>query len=196
MSENHRRCSSPSSSPRSPSPPSQTYYPSILSMPTPALVESAAGGAHYSGVKVDSEMLKHRRNSSFKQHTEIRHYHQRIMEDLTELYCCRPTREIFERSWHRDAEFEVHSLSYPSKSTGYLAIIQDPLSKCKGFDEYAAQVSLTASRFQKLKLTTIHNPLAVVCYGPLIFLFILPRLTVNCLCSQNFSLTLNKFQNA
>jgi len=91
-------------------------------MPTPALVESAAGGAHYSGVKVDSEMLlKHRRNCSFRQHTEIKHYHQRILEDLTELYCCRPTREIFERSWHRDAEFE------------------DPLSKCNGFDEYAAQ---------------------------------------------------------
>ena len=145
MSEIHRRCSSP----RSPSPlsPSQTFYPSILSMPTPALVESAAGGAHYSGVKVDSEMLlKHRRNSSFKRHTEIEHYHQRILDDLTELYCCRPSLEIFERSWHTDAEFEVHSLSYPSESKTYLAIIQDPLSKCKGFDEYAAQVSLIASR--------------------------------------------------
>jgi hypothetical protein len=82
-----------------------------LTLPTAALVESAAGGAHYSGVKVDSEtLLKHRRNSSSKPHTEIKHYHQRILDDLTELYCCRPTREIFERSWHRDAEFEVHSL--------------------------------------------------------------------------------------
>jgi hypothetical protein len=147
MSENHRRCSiSSSNPPRSPSPPSQTYYPSI---PTPALVESAAGGAHYSGVKVDSEMLlRPRRNSSFKQHTEIEHYHQRILEDLTELYCCRPTQEIFERSWHRDAEFEVHWLSYPSELTGCLVIMQDPLSKCKGYDEYAAQVSLIASKFQ------------------------------------------------
>jgi hypothetical protein len=175
MSEAHRRCSS-SSSPRSPSPPSQTYYPSILTVPTPALVESAAGGAHYSGVKVDSEMLlKHRRNSSFKQHTDIKHYHQRILDDLTELYCCRPSQEIFERSWHRDAEFEVHSLSFPPESASYLAIIQDPLSKCKGYDEYAAQVSLTASRLQGLKLTTIHNPLAVVCYGPWILLFNLPQ---------------------
>ncbi|KAF8803539.1 hypothetical protein BYT27DRAFT_7109739 [Phlegmacium glaucopus] len=117
-----RSSSSSPNSPRSPSPPSQTYHRSILTMPTPALVESAAGGAHYSGIKVDSEtLLQHRRNSSSKQHTEIEHCHQRILEDLTELYCCRPTREIFERSWHRDAEFE------------------DPLSKCKGFDEYAAQ---------------------------------------------------------
>lgn len=195
MPENHRRCSSSSSSPRPPSPPSQKYFPSILSMPTPALVESAAGGAHYSGVKVDSEMLKHRRNSSFKQHAEIKHYHQRILEDLAELYCCRPTREIFERSWHRDAEFEVHSLSYPSESTSCLAIIQDPLSKCKGFEEYAAQVSLTASRFQGLKLTNIHNPpLAVVCYGKLSCC--LNSLDLNSLCSQKFTLTLNKFQNA
>ena len=147
-------------------------------MPTPALVESAAGGAHYSGVKVDSEMLlKHRRNSSFKQHTEIEHYHQRILEDLTELYCCRPTQEIFERSWHRDAEFEVHSLSYPSESTSCLTIIQNPLFKCKGYDEYAAQVSLT-SRPQGLKLTSLHIFLAVVFYGPWIFLFKLPRLNL------------------
>ena len=113
MSErHHRRSSSSSFPPRSSSPPSQTYYRSILTMPTPALVESAAGGAHYSGVKVDPEtLLKHRRNSSFKQHKDIEHYHQHILEELTELYCCRPTREIFERSWHRDAEFEVHRIS-------------------------------------------------------------------------------------
>ena len=167
MSENYHHPSSSFS--RTPSPPSQTYHPSILSMPsTPALVESAAGGAHYSGAKVDSEMLlKRRRNSSFKQHAEIKHYHQRILEDLTELYCCRPTREIFERSWHRDAEFEVHSLSIIyQKVLSNLTNIQDPLFKCKGFDEYAAQVSLTVSRLQGLKLTTIYNPLAVVCYGP------------------------------
>lgn len=118
----HRRSSSSSSptSPRSPSPPSQTYHRSILTMPTPALVESAAGGAHYSGIKVDSEtLLKHRRNSSFKQHTEINHYHKRILEDLTELYCCRPTREIFERSWHKDAEFEVPFINlYLSEGMG------------------------------------------------------------------------------
>lgn len=111
---------------RSPSPPSQTYHPSILphSVPTPALVESVAGGAHYAGVKVDSDsILKHRRSSTSQSHTVLKHDHQRILDDLTELYCCRPTLEIFERSWSKNAEFE------------------DPLTKCKGYKQYVAQVS-------------------------------------------------------
>jgi len=37
------------------------------------------------------------------------------------LYCSRPTLEIFERSWSRDAEFEDH------------------FCKCKGYKEYTAQ---------------------------------------------------------
>jgi hypothetical protein len=31
----------------------------------------------------------------------------RIMADLKELYCCRPSKEIFERTWRPDAIFEV-----------------------------------------------------------------------------------------
>ncbi|KAF9533405.1 hypothetical protein CPB83DRAFT_757514 [Crepidotus variabilis] len=124
---------SPSSprSPRSPvfpdSPiPTQTYIKdsSILpsSIPIPSLVDSAAGGAHYTGARPDSEtILKHRRSSSHHQHTELRHDRQRVLDDLTELYCCRPTLEIFERTWNKDAVFE------------------DPLCKTKGFREYAAQ---------------------------------------------------------
>ncbi|KAF8201483.1 hypothetical protein BJ912DRAFT_945501 [Pholiota molesta] len=83
--------------PRSPSPPSQTFHPSII-LPTPALVESVAGGAHYAGVRVDSDaVLKHRRDSSARKHTELGHHHEPILDDLTELYCGRPTLEIFER---------------------------------------------------------------------------------------------------
>jgi len=122
-------------------------------MPTPALVESVAGGAHYAGVKVDTEtLLKHRRNSSLKQHTEIKNYHQRILEDLTELYCCRPTREIFERSWNRDAEFE------------------NPLSKCKGFDEYAAQWFAMpkflshSEQISKRVMSSTHEPNRLIYY--------------------------------
>jgi hypothetical protein len=93
--------------PRSPSPPSQTFHPSII-LPTPALVESVAGGAHYAGVRVDSDaVLKHRRDSSARKHTELGHHHEPILDDLTELYCGRPTLEIFERSWRKDAVFEV-----------------------------------------------------------------------------------------
>lgn len=89
--------------------PTQTYHSSILpsSIPMPALVESAAGGAHYAGIKVDGgSSMKHRRSSSHH-HTELSHDHRRVLDDLTELYCCRPTMEIFERSWNQDAEFEV-----------------------------------------------------------------------------------------
>lgn len=105
-----RRSSGSPKSARSPSPPSQTYHPSILprSVPTPALVESVAGGAHYAGGRVDPDStLKHRRSNSQRHHTELKHDHRRVLEDLSELYCCRPTVEIFERSWHKDAVFEV-----------------------------------------------------------------------------------------
>lgn len=123
----HQRSMSSEASPppRSPSPPSQTFHPSILphSVPTPALVESVAGGAHYSGVKVDSDtQLKHHRtNSCHQSPAELNIDHRRVLDDLKELFCCRPTREIFDRSWNRDAVFE------------------DPLSKCYGYAEYAAQ---------------------------------------------------------
>lgn len=96
--------------PRSPSPPSQTFHPTIPTVPTPALLESVAGGAHYSGIRVDPEGLhKSRRRRSSVQYgpEDINSDHRQIMDDLKELYCCRPTREIFERSWRKDAIFEV-----------------------------------------------------------------------------------------
>lgn len=31
----------------------------------------------------------------------------RIIADLNELYCCRPLKEIFERTWRPDAVLEV-----------------------------------------------------------------------------------------
>ncbi|KXN82524.1 hypothetical protein AN958_02375 [Leucoagaricus sp. SymC.cos] len=114
--------------PRSPSPPSIIHHPQILphAIPTTSLVESMAGAAHYSGAKVDSGMA-HQRRKSFtanELHTDLKDQHARVMNDLTELYCCRPTAEIFEKTWRKDATFE------------------DPLTTCKGYDEYAAQPKL------------------------------------------------------
>ncbi|KAF8892626.1 hypothetical protein BD779DRAFT_1670300 [Infundibulicybe gibba] len=109
------------------SPPSQTHHYSLLprTLPTPALVESVAGGAHYSGSKVehDTSPLKQRRSSHdiHERHTTLKAGHAQVIEDLQELYGCRPTIANFEKSWHRDALFE------------------DPLCKCRGFQEYAAQ---------------------------------------------------------
>lgn len=36
----------------------------------------------------------------------------RIMVDLNELYCCRPSKEIFERTWRPDAVFEVSFIPF------------------------------------------------------------------------------------
>jgi hypothetical protein len=91
--------------------PSQTHHHSILpTVPTPALVESVAGGAHYSGSSV--EPLKHRHSSHDKPdtHTNTKPTHERVLADIRSLYECHPTPEIFQRSWHKDAVFEVWRL--------------------------------------------------------------------------------------
>ncbi|KAJ6513897.1 hypothetical protein C8R47DRAFT_1033625 [Mycena vitilis] len=118
-SRSHHRSPSAASN----SEPSQTHHHSLLPsvVPTPALVESVAGAAHYSGSNI--EPLKHRHSSHDRQdtHTELKADHNRVLADIRELYELRPTPDIFERSWHKDAVFE------------------DPLAKCHGFREYAAQ---------------------------------------------------------
>lgn len=51
--------------------------------------------------------LKRRRTSVNRSNSDLSHDHRRILDDLTELYCGRPTLEILERSWNKDAQFEV-----------------------------------------------------------------------------------------
>lgn len=57
--------------------------------------------------------------------------YKEVLEDLKDMYECRPTRAIMERRWRRDAVFE------------------DPLAKCQGWHEIAPQVrqSLLSARF-------------------------------------------------
>ncbi|KAF5331061.1 hypothetical protein D9619_005939 [Psilocybe cf. subviscida] len=130
-------------------PPTQTFHPNILprSVPTPALVESVAGGAHYAGAKVDSEtLIKRRRSSNKRSHTELKSDHKRVLDDLTELFCARPTLEILERSWTKDAEFE------------------DPYCKTKGYDQFAAQwfgltkILVNAEQLSKRVMSSTDNP--------------------------------------
>ncbi|KIY61834.1 hypothetical protein CYLTODRAFT_362318 [Cylindrobasidium torrendii FP15055 ss-10] len=124
------RRASTSSAERSTSPgPTQTFHPHILprSVPTPALVESAASGAHYAGIKVDGSQHRannheHQRRSSAHNDVELAADHGRVLDDLKEIFSCRATVEIFERSWHKDAVFE------------------DQLACARGYAEYTAQV--------------------------------------------------------
>ncbi|KAH6918942.1 hypothetical protein BKA70DRAFT_1248725 [Coprinopsis sp. MPI-PUGE-AT-0042] len=57
--------------------------------------------------------------------------HQRVLDDLRELYCCRPTKEIIDRLFRKDVEFE------------------DPLAKCHGIGELAAQWYTMTKMFSK-----------------------------------------------
>ncbi|KAJ7134973.1 hypothetical protein C8R43DRAFT_1072814 [Mycena crocata] len=126
MSSHHRSPSAASAASNNEQP-SQTHHHSLIPtvLPTGGAVVGVAGGAHYSGSHVDPEPLKHRHSSHERSqtHMDLKADHHRVLEDIRELYELRPTPEIFERSWHKDAVFE------------------DPLSKCKGFREYAAQAA-------------------------------------------------------
>ncbi|EPQ58459.1 hypothetical protein GLOTRDRAFT_37104 [Gloeophyllum trabeum ATCC 11539] len=103
---------------------SSFHLPPII--PTPSLVESVAGGAHYSGAKSehhDGHFVR-RRSSSRRRSSvvmELSDKRKQVLEDLKELFCCRPTKAIFDRSWREDA---------------------DPLCHCRGRQECAAQSKL------------------------------------------------------
>ncbi|KAF7295122.1 PINc domain-containing protein [Mycena indigotica] len=110
--------------------PSQTHHSSLLPniLPTPAVIESVAGAAHFTGSHV--EPLKHRHSSHehHEAHTILKADHRKLLDDLRELYECRPVPAIFTRSWHPDAVYET------------------PLVKCRGFRQYAAQFYALAVR--------------------------------------------------
>jgi len=136
-SPSHHRSPSASSRTSNSHEPSQTHHHSILPtiLPTPAVVESVAGGAHYSGSNVEQpeQPLKHRHSSHDRStsHTDLKVVHERVLADIRSLYELHPSPEIFKRGWAPDAVFE------------------DPLAKCKGFREYAAQWYAMPKLFSK-----------------------------------------------
>jgi len=99
------------------------------------IVNSVAGGAHYSGAPIsDSESENGDKivappgkpTLSLQGDDMIR---DRIMADLKELYCCRPSKEIFERTWRPDAVFEV-SLLYIINTDSLILV--GPLREMRG----------------------------------------------------------------
>ncbi|KAG1754236.1 hypothetical protein EDB19DRAFT_1665373 [Suillus lakei] len=104
-----------------------------IPLPIPDIIYSAAGGAHYSGAPVsengDQVFTSPGKPSPPMQGDDV--IRDRIMVDLKELYCCRPSKEIFERTWRPDAVFE------------------DPLVKCEGYAQYAPQWFAMSKIFSK-----------------------------------------------
>ncbi|KAH9057138.1 hypothetical protein EDB83DRAFT_2390402 [Lactarius deliciosus] len=143
--------------PRPPSPthsnlPTQIYHSSLLprSIPTPALLDSVAGGAHYSGV----ESVNERRRSLLRNHPQspnaVQAFGQRrqsnlpgaasashlaTMDDLKEMYEGRSTKEIIQKRWQKGAEYE------------------DPYTRCKGLSEIAPQWYALPRMYSKLAVT-------------------------------------------
>ena len=125
--------------PQSPSP-TITHHPSPPLLPTilpPQIAHSAVAGAHYSGT---NSSLRHRRISSGDQPAraiqsleDVHASRQRIMNDLKELYCCRPTLEIFERTWRRDSVFEVCIVVVMGRVRAfYEVVVIGPLGEMRG----------------------------------------------------------------
>lgn len=79
-----------------------------------------------------SGSVKHRRVSSVPAGEVNMELYKGVLEDLQDLYECRPTRTIMERRWRRDAVFE------------------DPLAKCQGWNEIAPQVCAALGSYATL----------------------------------------------
>ncbi|KZP20886.1 hypothetical protein FIBSPDRAFT_1044669 [Athelia psychrophila] len=124
--------------PQSPGNPTLAHHSSHFStnFPTPALLGSVAPGAHYAGVKIDTRKIRHNSAGTPSNHLEIKGDHLKVIEDLQELYCCRPTTDIFSRRWRPDAQFE------------------DPVCRSQGYKEYAAQWYALAKLFSKSETTS------------------------------------------
>ncbi|KAG8906839.1 hypothetical protein FRB99_006014 [Tulasnella sp. 403] len=140
---------------RSPEP-KITYHPDrkrrSLSLTFPDM-HALAGGAHFSAATdhPDQErqlqpISSHLSNSDVK----LEGTRKQVVEDVMELFCSRPTLEIFRRSWREDATFEFG--------------LKDPLSKCEGFDEYAPQWFSMPKLFPKSR--TIRANVISSTYGP------------------------------
>ncbi|KAG2146937.1 uncharacterized protein EDB93DRAFT_1284613 [Suillus bovinus] len=111
--------------------PTMVYHRQTLQIPLPIsdIIYSAAGGAHYSGAPVsedDDQVVTSPVSGQFSLPMDDT-IQDRIMADLKELYCCRPSKEIFERTWRPDAVYE------------------DTLVRCEGYAQYAPQ-DLSRSR--------------------------------------------------
>jgi len=120
-----RRMSSSGSSHVTHPPGSPTHYTMGMGMsiPTSGLITSLPGAAHFSGGTSDIPQHEKFRPTfaDGEDRTKLDPVRQQILDDTLKLFCGRPTLEIFERHWDRDA------------------VLEDPLCQCRGYREYTAQ---------------------------------------------------------
>jgi len=136
--------------------PSLTYHNSLLprSIPTPALLDSALGGAHYSGASGVEAVNERRR--SMRRHSRSPNgappnspglrrqsvlpavpnpFHLAALDDLKDMYEGLATKEMLQKRWRKDAEYE------------------DPFTKCKGLHEIAPQWYTMPRMYNNLAVT-------------------------------------------
>ncbi|KAF8678095.1 RNA polymerase II C-terminal domain phosphoserine binding [Rhizoctonia solani] len=124
----------------------------LANLPTPGMLASLAGGAHYTGNPKYSKQEAVRASFGSK-NVILEGKRKQTVEDVLELFCAHPSLEIFDRSWHPNAVFE---------ST------QDPLTKCVGYKEYAAQwyglprIAARSTTLEYRVLSSTHYPHKIV----------------------------------
>jgi len=119
--------------------PTLVYHPEIkrrsLSFTLPD-IQAYAGGAHYSASDERFALVREVSTSSaYLATSKVKLVGKRkeVVRDVLELFCSRPTTDIFERSWRTDAQFE------------------DPLGKCSGYNECVAHWFAMHKLFPKSK---------------------------------------------
>ncbi|KAG8747009.1 hypothetical protein FRC10_002808 [Ceratobasidium sp. 414] len=121
----------------------------LANLPTPGLLSSLAGAAHYTGNPKFSKQDALRASFGTRD-VILEDQRKQTLDDVLELFCSHPSLEIFERSWHRDAVFE------------------DPWTKCIGYREYTAQwfalprVVPHSTTLQHRVLSSTHYPHRIV----------------------------------
>jgi len=114
-------------------------------------IEAMAAGAHFNAT-ADKQLdhgdhLNRVPSRLDTDNIKLEEKRRQVVGDVLECYCCRPTKEIFHRSWHPDAVFEGAAV------------------KCYGYREYAAQFYAMRKAFSKAR--TLNARVLLSTHGPI-----------------------------
>ncbi|KAI0721530.1 hypothetical protein C8T65DRAFT_630277 [Cerioporus squamosus] len=113
---------------KSPSPTITYHHPHLPPFPTSDLLGSIASGAHYAGAlqshpddpPLHARLWRARSHDRSGEDPSVESRYQEVMQDLENLYACKPTLEIIQRRFRADASLE------------------HPLFKCAGIHDITA----------------------------------------------------------